>query len=358
MSSEGGDGAENIRFQRDLVYPAVQAVEAAFGCPVIAYYLDDRAPLADEQMFHLFEHLRRVGKQERLALWLYSRGGATEVSWKVVSLLREYTKHLSVLVPYRALSAGTQIALGADQIVMTEAAELGPVDPSRRHPLLPTEDVVAEGGVVKKVGLSISVQDLRQLLQFLEREIGKEKLTAESAATIYSALFEKVHPLAIGALEQSWALSQQICKRVLGTHMDPEKQAKEIDAIVERLSEYYKSHLYQISRNEAREIGLKVVDATSDQAAAMWDLYLRYLGLQAGGDGEINGKPAVIARLGHIDSGGASTIGLSLTSKADATIQAATWQSLYLAEPLEPPALAVPGSPQAVPGPAQGTSGG
>jgi hypothetical protein len=338
-SSVSGGPAENIEFQRTHVLPALEKVEAAFGYPVISYYLDDRASLADEQMYHLYEHLRRTGPVERLGLWLYSRGGATEIPWKVISLLREFTRRLSILVPYRALSAGTLIALGGDEIVMTAMAELGPIDPSLRHPLLPTEEIATDAGKAqKKVGISISVKDLRHVLQFLEREIGKEKLTPDSAATLYTALFDKVHPLAIGALEQSWALSQQIGTQALGTHMDPKKEEAEIIQIVERLSDHYKSHQYQIGRGEARSIGLKVVDATAPQAEAMWALLLVYHGIQAGGEGEIGGRPAVLTRLGHIDSAGGSTIGLGITAKADQTIQGSNWVSSWAKEPLEAPA--------------------
>src|ERR1700737_796077 len=127
------------------VLPRIQSLEALFGNRVVTYFLEDGFMLADEQMLHLYEHLRRIGKQKRLALWLSSRGGASEVPWKVVSLLREFADSLQVLLPYRAASAATVIALGADQIVMTEMAELGPIDPSRWHPLLPQAEVQPGG---------------------------------------------------------------------------------------------------------------------------------------------------------------------------------------------------------------------
>ncbi|MBU0734226.1 MAG: hypothetical protein KKG10_08760, partial [Proteobacteria bacterium] len=45
-------------------------------------------------------------------------------------MLREFCEKLAVLVPFRAHSAGTTLALGADEIVMGPLGELGPVDPS------------------------------------------------------------------------------------------------------------------------------------------------------------------------------------------------------------------------------------
>jgi hypothetical protein len=313
-------------FIATAIDPVLATVTEAFGSPVISYFLDDgsNAALADEQMLHLYEHLRRVGRHDTLGLWLSSRGGATEVPWKIVSLFREFATRFVVLVPYRAHSAATLTAVGADEIVMTEMSELGPVDPTRRHPLLPTED--QPNG--KKVPIPISVQDLRHVLKFLQRELG-EDIPPEVAATIYTALFEKVHPLAIGALEQSWALAQQVCERVLSTHMDPGAQADEIKSIVDKLSDFYKSHLYQINRKEAKEIGLKVRDATAAEAEAMWALYNAYANLRVEGEGEVNGKKARVGRVGHINSVAGTTIGVVATQLDDATMQVTSWQSKW-----------------------------
>src|SRR6266496_4060607 len=45
---------------REAVGVRLEALEAAAGYPVVAYFLDEGAALADEQMYHLFEHLRRL----------------------------------------------------------------------------------------------------------------------------------------------------------------------------------------------------------------------------------------------------------------------------------------------------------
>jgi len=329
--------AEIIENAKANIWPHLETLEHLRGCKVIAYFLDDNAALADEQMLHLYEHLRRIGKQDQIDLWLSSRGGATEIPWKIVSLMREFAKRFAVLIPYRAHSAATHIALGADEIVMTEMSELGPVDPSRRHPLLPQEET-KDG---RKIPVPISVQDLRHVLEFIEREMGGD-LTPEAGATVYTALFDKVHPLAIGALEQSWALSRQITTRVLSTHMDPEKEADAIEALAERLSEHYKSHLYQISRREAHEMGLKVSDASEEETEAMWQLYVAYSHLQIGGEGEIMGEPAIATRIGHIDSKVGTTVGLGLAKKSDPTQAVGSrWQSHWFAGP----AAAQPGEP-------------
>src|SRR5262249_5980758 len=145
--------------------------------------------------------------------------------------------------------------------------------------------------------------------EFLKREMG-EDLTPDAAAVVYTALFDKVHPLAIGAMEQSWALSIQIARQALETHMDPKQDDKKIEHIVDRLSDYYKSHLYQVNRREAAQLGLPVVDASSQEEDAMWALHQAFAGITMQGETEINGQKMTSVGIGYIVSRKGVTIGL------------------------------------------------
>ena len=57
----------------------------------------------------------------------------------MVNLLRQYTKHLTVLVPFECQSAATMLALGADRILMGPIAHLSAVDTSLTHDLSPID---------------------------------------------------------------------------------------------------------------------------------------------------------------------------------------------------------------------------
>jgi hypothetical protein len=204
---------------------------------------------------------------------LYTRGGDTEVPWRLISLMREFAPHIGVLIPFRASSSGTLIAMGANEIVMTPLSVLGPTDPSRTHPLLPRPS----GGDPEPV----SVQDMRHAMQFIREAPGSDKempYTPEAMAQIFTALFDKIHPLAIGAIEQSYALSKLVGSRCLATHMTADDDAPKIARIVDTLCDDFKSHAYQINRKEARDIGLNVVDASPKLESSLLDLYKLYSG--------------------------------------------------------------------------------
>lgn len=257
----------------------IRELEDARGNRVIVYWLADTARVSEAVVHSLYDQLAAIGEQPTLDLLLFTRGGDTEIPWRLTSLIREYCDRFAVLVPYRAASAGTLLAMGADEIVMTRLGVLGPIDPSRTHPLLPR----SEGATQAE---PISVQDMRHAMEFIRETASSDtdaEYTPETMAQIVTALFEHLHPLAIGAIEQSYALAKLIGTRCLESHMDPKQEREEIDAIVNRLCDDYKSHNYQISRQEARSIGLKVVDAPPSVESALMGLLKFYLARPVGG---------------------------------------------------------------------------
>lgn len=236
---------------RDKERGAIGRLQKARKSKIVVFLAGDAVGMRDDIALNLFELLKEMGKSDRLDLVIYSRGGQTEVPAKLVPLIRNYCNEFGVIIPYRAHSAATHIALGANEIVMGPMSELGPVDPSRTHPLLPKDK---DGNQIP-----ISVQDLKHVVDLLKREGPEESYTPEALATIFSTMFEYVHPLAMGAIEQSYALAKLISVKLLSTHMDPVEEKGRIEQIANELSDGFKSHLYQIGWVEAKGLGLPVV---------------------------------------------------------------------------------------------------
>lgn len=65
---------------------------------------------------------------KKIDIFLCSNGGSGTVPWRMISLLREFAESVCVLIPYRAYSAATLLALGAGEIVMDPFAEMGPME--------------------------------------------------------------------------------------------------------------------------------------------------------------------------------------------------------------------------------------
>ena len=92
--------------------------------PAIVYWTTELAKISISAELPLYDQLRTLGRQNTIDLVLFTNGGDTEAPWRLVSVLREFCDKLAVLVPHRALSAGTVLSLGADEIVMTPLSAL------------------------------------------------------------------------------------------------------------------------------------------------------------------------------------------------------------------------------------------
>ncbi len=125
--------------------PLIRKIEELRGSAVICYLTSLRpnvsAQIAEDAVRVFFDHLAALPnrKVEKLDIFLCSNGGSGTVPWRLVSLFREFAKSFSVLIPYRAYSAASLLALGADEIVMHPFAELGPIDPTVANEFNPVE---------------------------------------------------------------------------------------------------------------------------------------------------------------------------------------------------------------------------
>lgn len=248
----------------------LKAVQAERGNPLISFFMSDKMYINEECVIPLYDQLQRISTAEGkpLDIFLYSRGGTTETPWKIVTLIHEYFPYYNVLIPYRAHSAATHVSIGASELIMGPLSELSPVDPTRMHPLLPKDQ---DGQPIP-----ISVQDLKYCISFLKNE-AKDRYTAEAVAEIYTELFRYINPLALGAIEQSYRLARLISRKILETRMDPAKEAKKIQHIVDILSADYQSHAYPINRHEVvHDLGLNGVAPSAPLWKAMWNLFLYY----------------------------------------------------------------------------------
>lgn len=226
--------------------------------------------IADDQVRVFFDHLLLLPTRpvERLDVFLCSNGGSGTVPWRLVSLLREFAKSFNVLIPYRAYSAASLLALGADEIVMHPFAELGPIDPTVSNEFNPTEDNTGRR-------LGISVEDVKAYVNFIKETVG---ITHEDELVrAIEVLANKVHPLALGNVERFLAQSRMIAKKILRTHMS-DADDHTIEEIVENMASKLYFHGHPINRKEAKqELHLKVnMSAAPELETVMWDLYLDF----------------------------------------------------------------------------------
>src|SRR6266851_1289031 len=202
---------------------------------------------------------------KKLDIFLCSNGGSGTVPWRLISLFREFAESVCVLIPFRAYSAASLLALGADEIVMHPFAEMGPIDPTVSNEFNPVD-------AQSRQRLGISVEDVKAYISFIKTTVGIHH--EDELIKAIEILAQKVHPLALGNVERFISQSRLIARKILETHMKKEDQHN-IDEIIEMMASKLFFHGHPINRKEAREeLKLKVVEKVPPELeTGMWTLY-------------------------------------------------------------------------------------
>jgi hypothetical protein len=167
---------------------------------------------------------------------------------RLVNLIRTFCDEFEVLIPLKALSAGTLISIGSDKVVMTKQAALGPIDPSVNNPLNPQANV---GGQQKMV--PVSVEAVRGYLNAAKEELGIKG--EEGLTEVLVNLAGHIHPLVLGEIFRSRAQIRFLADKLIQRQVKDSKKRK---AIIDFLSADSGSHDYTINRREAAELGLQI----------------------------------------------------------------------------------------------------
>jgi Serine dehydrogenase proteinase len=210
----------------------------------------DRARLRRSLFFDLLD---KIGPTKRISLLLHTNGGQTSAAWRLINLIRTFCDELEVLIPLKALSAGTLISLGADKVVMTKQAALGPIDPSLTHALNP---VIPFGNQAARV--PVSVEAVRGYLDAVRQDLGVKNQVA--LANVMMDLSNKVHPLVLGEIFRSRAQIRFLANKLIGRQV---KDPRKVKQIIDFLCADSGSHDYTMNRREAHELGLRIEKPTN-----------------------------------------------------------------------------------------------
>src|ERR1019366_7075492 len=104
---------------RELIVYAVRGDIAIPGVPSLMHP-NDIMPLSE---------IVDSVKSDDIDILLETPGGIAEVTVDIMRLLRPRFKRVAFIVPNRAMSAGTILAMHGDEILMDHRSALGPIDP-------------------------------------------------------------------------------------------------------------------------------------------------------------------------------------------------------------------------------------
>lgn len=220
----------------------VARIEKQTGHSLVVYWNSPGGSVCNNDVVGLYELLQKIGRKDRVMLFIKSEGGNGQASLRMVHLLRQYAGRLTALVPLECASAATMLVLGTDEIQMGPVAYLSAVDTSLTHELSPIDN--------DNNRVSVSQDELKRVI-----DLWKRNADGADSANPYQSLYQYVHPLVIGSVDRSSSLSVRLCTEILSYHM---KDRRKVQKIARSLNSDYPSHDFPITIQEAKRIGLKV----------------------------------------------------------------------------------------------------
>ena len=216
---------------------------------------------------------KRIRKRKNVLLILSTPGGSADAAYRIARCLqRAYNVKAEEITERGAFylyvhdickSAGTLLALGATSLIMSQRAQLGPIDVQ-----LLNEEEVGE----RRSGLAP-----RQAMETLSTEAGKTfyrmfrmmrigglqlptRLAAETAATMAIGIMEPIYaqldPIRMGEIERFVNIAQEYGERLRTTNVR--------DETIEKLLSGYPSHEFVIDREESGDL-FERVEVPSDE---------------------------------------------------------------------------------------------
>ena len=214
----------------------------------------------------LLDEIESSRDETEIDLWIESPGGDAHAAYKIALLFRAKAHKLRVVVPDYAKSAATLLALAADEIFMAPAAELGPLDAQIGYE--------KEGMTISALDVARSLEDLAEkgismVLSGGAAVLDTTKLPrAESlnamvdfATKFMAPVIDKLDPTMIHWSTSLLNVSAQYSRRLLQMReIKYPVTSAALTSLPEVLAGRYPAHGFVISRNEARSLGLPVVD--------------------------------------------------------------------------------------------------
>lgn len=205
---------------------------------------------------------------KRLIVILNTLGGSPYVAYRAMTHLQYMypaPAKIEVLVPDLAMSAGTLMCLGGDQIYMHEGSCLGPLDLQVEHP--------SDGGMISSLDIQEAMYQVFGLTnlvagQFYRKSRNEFKLPKSEAATIaydsavklFTPLVDKVDPFHLQESYRAGPVSEHYASLLMVRSVRGDQKRRHI---AKRLTKEYQTHGYAITKDEVQYLGLNVEKLTA-----------------------------------------------------------------------------------------------
>ncbi len=221
--------------------------------------------ISRELHYRLSRALEKQSSNSRCTVFLTTWGGDPDGGYRIARCLRHYYKDgIRLVIPSWCKSAGTLIAMGADELAIGDLGELGPVDIQvlkgseleERSSGLDIQEAVA---VIEKEAKDMFVAALHEI-----KGMGlSTKLSGEFAAQVTAALVapiaSQIDPIRLGEMNRATRIAHEYGARLSGRSGNLKPGA------IAYLITKYPTHSFVIDRLEAKILFNRVSNMNSPE---------------------------------------------------------------------------------------------
>jgi hypothetical protein len=225
----------------------------------------------------LSARLELYKRNEKCTLFLTTSGGDPHAAFRIARCLRHHYREFRLAVPSYCKSAGTLIAVAANELAIGDLGELGPLDIQVPRPL---EVMERSSGLDYMQGLQVSLMHAFQAFNtFVEVRRGGRRLpthqaielAAKVATGLVAPLYAQIDPTKIGEMQRGIQIAKDYGER-LNAYAGNLK-ADVLDVLVAG----YPSHSFVIDRKEAKNLFHRVEPMSRLEIELINTLWARFV---------------------------------------------------------------------------------
>ncbi|MCY4258070.1 MAG: serine protease [bacterium] len=259
LASRTDNGPPNFdrvsrRYLRELSEYTGRSVilyETAGFAPPLGATPDSIQISLDPDVGAFMEVVHGLNPKQPLDLILHSPGGTAEAAESIVEYLRGRFPGLRVIVPIAAMSAATMVAMAADEIVLGDHSQLGPIDPQLTIST-PEGPRTAPAAAIRK--------------QFQDATEDLKKNPEHMAAWL--PIIRGLSPALLQICDDAERLATSMVTDWLEKYMfaSAEGARARAEAVATALSDYdqHMSHGRRLGKAQLRQLGLNITDLEED----------------------------------------------------------------------------------------------
>lgn len=203
---------------------------------------------------------------ECCAIFLTTYGGLADVAYRVMRTFQRHYKRIKIIIPTKCKSAGTIMAIAANELLVAETGELGPLDVQIIDNIKSSRNSGLDFNAALSVAREEVVRSFIETFQMMTSQRVSRIHAIESAGRIAqgvaSALYSQIDPMTIAAMKRSILVAKEYGLRLAErtNSISPEK--------LNMLIAGYPAHSFCIDREEAKTL-FSTIKSMEDDAEVL-----------------------------------------------------------------------------------------